>query len=203
MIIPAILTNSEKELLSQISQVKDIVSLVHIDIMDGSITKEKTIDPSLIKKIDFPSEIHFMCNTPSSYIKDIETNFVKKIIVQREINNFEKEMNIFNKKYTVYVSLDIDTKIDSIKEFKYQLDGIMLMGVKIGRSGQKFTPSILDKVNEAKELTRNLEIDGGITLDNINSCIKMGVRDYAINSSIYKTKNIKETIEKFNLQIAI
>ena len=198
MIIPAILEKTKEDLFLRISQVKTLTDIVHIDIMDGSITTDKTILPSLIKNIEVPSEIHFMCNTPSLYINDISGGLVQKVIIQREIANFEKEIKIFKDLFTTYGSLDIDTPTDSVKDFIGILDGIMLMSVKFGKAGQEFNSTVLDKIDKIKSFTNNTEIDGGITLDNIKICADKGIKDFAISSSIYKSENIRKTIESFN-----
>ncbi|MCL4392996.1 hypothetical protein M1145_02550 [Patescibacteria group bacterium] len=198
MIIPAILEKTKEDLLLRISQIESLTDMVHIDIMDGSITDEKTFHPSLIKNINIPSEIHFMCNTPSLYINDINGGLVQKVIIQREIDNFEKEIKIFKDLFITYGSLDIGTPTDDIKDFIDILDGIMLMSVKFGKAGQEFNSTVLGKIDKIKNFTNNTELDGGITLDNVKLCYDKGIKDFAISSSIYKSENIKKTIENFN-----
>lgn len=197
MIIPAIISTSQKNLLEKIELVKPYVKRVHIDIMDGSLTEYSTIHPKEIKNIDIPSEVHFMCNNPSSYINDIKGSLAEKVIIHKEIDYFEKEVSLFKDSFIIYGAIDLNTQAQEIEEFMEILDGVMVMSVKIGKGGQSFNPSVLKKVRTLEKITNNIEIDGGITLGNINKCKIAGGKDFAIGSSIYKSENIKQTLIDF------
>jgi ribulose-phosphate 3-epimerase len=77
------------------------------------------------------------------------------------------------------------------------------MSVNPGFSGQTFIPSVLEKIQEARELIKikrkkiRLAVDGGINLNNISDIAKAGADTFVSGSTIFGAKNYKEIIDKF------
>ena len=90
-----------------------------------------------------------------------------------------------------------------------KLDMVLLMSVNPGFGGQKFIPGTLDKLREAKQKINQsgrsirLEIDGGVTIDNIKDIAEAGADTFVAGSAIFKTDDYKATIDKMRAQLAL
>jgi ribulose-phosphate 3-epimerase len=100
------------------------------------------------------------------------------------------------------------TPLDTIKHVLPQLDMLLLMSVNPGFGGQKFIPYTLDKLREARAaidalgLETRLEIDGGVTVDNIAEIAKAGADTFVAGSAIFKQDDYKAVIDKMRVALA-
>ena len=101
------------------------------------------------------------------------------------------------------VSLNPATPLSQIDEgILEEIDLLLLMSVNPGFAGQKFIPSALKKIKDARRLIDSkglkieLEIDGGVKIDNAGEISKAGADIIVSGSGIFETKNYKETIAK-------
>ncbi len=200
MVIPAILTTKKLELLEEISFAKNLSSKVHIDIMDGTLTKEKTLNLNEIPSIKgIKLELHLMVNNPSLYKEDIERLNPQTIIVHVEIPDFENEVTKLKGNWEIFAGVDLNTDITEQKKYIPIVDGFLIMSVEIGLSGQLFNKPTLDKVAFLKkELVKTIGVDGGVKEDNIKMIMDSGASYAVSNSSIYKAQNIKDAIVTLN-----
>ncbi len=197
MIIPAILEKNKESLLKRINEVKDFSPVVHIDIMDKTLTKDNTLSISDIP-LGLPVliELHLMINTPSIYLNYMRKLSPYKIIVHSESDIFEKEVSILSNYFNVYGGVNIGSSLKDVISLKDVLSGILLMSVDMGASGESFNTKVFDKIKEAAVDFTNIELDGGISKDNISKCSILGVNDFAIHTALYSSQNIeKEYIE--------
>ena len=101
------------------------------------------------------------------------------------------------------MSLNPETKIDTIIEHLKKIDLVLIMSVNPGFGGQKFMPEVLEKVKklsdikEKQELNFDIEIDGGINFDNSKTAIEAGANILVSGTTIFKSNNgdIKKNIE--------
>ncbi len=200
MVIPAILTTKKSELLEEISIVRDISKTVHIDIMDGTLTKEKTLSIKKIPNIKTVNiELHLMVNTPSLYMDDIVRLKPQTIIIHVEIPDFENEVIKLKGDWKILAGIDLKTNVYNQQKYTSIVDGFLIMAVEIGRSGQLFDKDALDKVTFLrKELAKTIAIDGGVNSNNIKMIMDSGVSYAVSHSSIYKTKDVKDAIATLN-----
>ena len=106
-------------------------------------------------------------------------------------------------KKKVGVSLNPETKVDTIKEYLEKIDLVLIMSVNPGFGGQKFMPEVLSKIKllkkiqEEKKLNFDIEIDGGINFDNYKSAIQAGANILVSGTTVFKSNNgdIKKNIE--------
>jgi ribulose-phosphate 3-epimerase len=105
-----------------------------------------------------------------------------------------------NKK--VGVSLNPETKIDLIIDHLEKIDLVLIMSVNPGFGGQKFMPEVLDKVKQLKKIQSeknmsfDIEIDGGINFDNCQLAIEAGANILVSGTTVFKSNNgdIKKNI---------
>ena len=89
-----------------------------------------------------------------------------------------------------------------------KLDMILLMSVNPGFGGQKFTPSTLDKLKLVKQkiiesgFDIQLEIDGGVKVDNIREIAEAGADTFVAGSAIFNTDDYKATIDQMRAELA-
>lgn len=178
---------------------------LHLDIMDGSLTKNKTFNYEKVKEINDITTIfldcHLMINEPTKllekYVKvgcniiTIHFEAYKDKLKLIEDLNYLKE-----KKVIVGLSIYPDTKIQDILLYKNYFDLLLIMSVNIGKSGQSFIESTFDKIEKAKKEFPNklIEVDGGINLENIEKLKSLGVDIVVVGSSFKNAENKSEFI---------
>jgi ribulose-phosphate 3-epimerase len=100
------------------------------------------------------------------------------------------------------VSLNPATDHETLKYVLPDLDMVLVMSVNPGFGGQSFIESSIDKIRVIREMADrvnpdlDIEVDGGITTENISRIVKAGANVIVAGSSIYKSENPTETIRK-------
>lgn len=143
---------------------------IHLDIMDGSITENKSFSISDFKDINEYNkkllDIHIMSSNLDKQIND----FIK---INPSIISFQIENCDDIKKYIdliksnnikVGLALDLNTDISSVIPFLDYIDLVLIMSVKIGYSSQKFDNRIISKIKKIRKIKKDIiiEVDGGI-----------------------------------------
>jgi ribulose-phosphate 3-epimerase len=97
------------------------------------------------------------------------------------------------------VSINPATPIENIKWVLDSVDMVLVMSVNPGFGGQSLIPYCLDKIRALREMKPELdiEIDGGVKLDNILEAKKAGANIFVVGSAIFKTNSPEETCRKF------
>ena len=170
---------------------------IHIDVMDNKfvpnyqfpIEEINKVIPLSTKKID----IHLMVEDPLTYINKINNSNIEYITIHYEINdNIDNILQtIKNKGYKAGLAIKPKTKIDEVKEYLNKIDMLLIMSVEPGFGGQSFIPNTINKINELKQLNKDLtvEVDGGIndkTIEQIYDILDIAVvGSYIINQIDY------------------
>lgn len=191
-VIPGILENDFQEIEKKLQIVKPFSRRVHVDILDGKFSDTVSfLDPTPFGKYkeDFFMEAHFMVEDPASLVKPFAQSGFKRFLghveKMKNIEEFIAEGQIFGE---VGIALDLDTPISSINVPFDDLDCILLMGVKAGKSGQKFMPEVLEKVKELRKKSNiTIEIDGGINEETIIAAKQEGVERFIATSFIFNS----------------
>ena len=207
-IIPAILTNKIKDLEDKLKKLSGLVDLIQIDIIDGNFINNKTIGLKDLKKIkllkNFKLEAHLMVKNPEKYFEDCQKLGIKRVIFHIEaVKNLKEILETANKfKFEIGVALNPKTNIEKIKPYLNRLNLILLMGVNPGFQGQKFIPSVLNKIKTIKKVAPKIkiEVDGGINENNIKKVAYAGADYLIIGSSLWKSENIKKQLSKLKKQ---
>ena len=99
------------------------------------------------------------------------------------------------------------TPLELIKHVLDKLDTILIMTVNPGFGGQKFIPAMISKIAEAREMVRqrrkniNIQLDGGINLENITHMIDAGANILVVGSEIFKDKAPDIMIRRFQKRL--
>ncbi len=208
-ISPSILSADFSQLGSEIKRLEDGgADMIHVDVMDGHFVPNLTIGPPVIKALRNQSslkfDVHLMISPVHKYI-DAYANAGADIITihpeaTENLENSIKKIKELKKK--AGVSLNPETKIDVITNFLEQIDLVLIMSVNPGFGGQKFMPEVLTKIKDLKKIQKDknlsfdIEIDGGINFDNCKIAIEAGANILVSGTTVFKSNNgdIKKNI---------
>ena len=197
MIIPAILEKDWTEIKKKLDICTQFASSVHIDFIDGEFTDNKSFlefEPFKDYRQTFNLEAHLMVNEPINYLdKLFEAGFsafvahVEKMSDQIEFVAKAEQLG------SVGLALDLNTPIEEIKVNLDDLDQILLMSVKAGKSGQEFDESVISKIKTLRSnYLGKLEIDGGVNERTLKLAKEAGVNNFCVTSALFKEDPKKE-----------
>ena len=207
-IAPSILSADFGRLAEEIAAVEAAgADWIHIDVMDGHFVPNITIGPgvvaSLRKTTKLPFDIHLMIENPEQYIEAFASAGSDVITVHVEsTRHLHKTLTrIRELGVKAGVSLNPATPLGQIEPVLNDLDLLLIMTVNPGFGGQKFISGVLPKIKNAKEIVSYLaphvliEVDGGVTLDNIRSVADAGADIFVAGAAVFGSENYARTIE--------
>ena len=155
--------------------------LIHLDVMDGEFVEETTnlyhTIEEVLKDNQKELDVHLMVKDVKKYADDYIKLKPKYITFHYEAVDNHMEIIEYLRSLNVKVGLAINpgTPVDSILSFLDCVDLILIMSVQPGRGGQKFIDSTLSKIKrlnlirDLNELKFKIEVDGGITDENVDT----------------------------------
>lgn len=202
-VIPGILEKDWVEIEKKLATIKNFSRFVHIDFLDGKFSKDQSfLDPKPFEKYkeDFFMEAHLMVEDPTSYIKPLAQvgfkRFLGHIEKMKDLTEYVAEGQIFGE---VGLALDLDTPLEKLNINFEDLDCILLMSVKAGKSGQEFVPGALNKIKEMSAKTQiPIEVDGGINDTNLIASKRNGAKRFVATSFIFQNKDPMQAFEKLS-----
>lgn len=207
MIAPSILSADGSRLGDEITAVEAAgADWIHIDVMDGHFVPNLTIGPGLIaslrKATRLPFDVHLMIENPEQYIDafaEAGSDWIT-IHVEATVHLHRTVALIREKGLKAGVSLNPATPLVRIEPILPDIDLLLVMTVNPGFGGQKFIEGSLSRIREAKEMIRTLapkvflEVDGGVTLQNIRTIANAGADILVAGSAIFGSGDYAETI---------
>lgn len=183
----------------------------HIDVMDGRFVTNDTSEKMrkyceyLNQITTLPIDVHLMVKNIKEYIDsyiifnpNIITFHYEACIDDEEVYKYIKYIKENNCK--VGLAIKPKTGIEKIERFLHNINMLLIMSVEPGKGGQEFLDSTIEKIREAKNIINKLnleteiEVDGGINLDNAKILKDEGVSIAAIGTAIIDSKDYKYTI---------
>ncbi len=187
---------------------------VHFDVMDNHFVPVMTIGPNVCKAlrnygITAPIDVHLMVQPVDSLVEQFADAGASMITFHPEAStHVDRTIGLIKDKgCQAGLVLNPTTPLDILDWTLEQLDMVLLMSVNPGFGGQSFIPYVMDKISRVRALIDasgrdvRLEIDGGVTLDNIGSLAAAGVDTFVSGSAIFGTDDYAETITKMRQSI--
>ncbi|NQZ31527.1 MAG: ribulose-phosphate 3-epimerase [Oceanospirillaceae bacterium] len=188
--------------------------IVHFDVMDNHYVPNLSVGPmvcSALRKhgISAPIDVHLMVKPVDSMIEQFLEAGASYITFHPEASDhIDRSLQII-KDGGAKAGLVFNpaTPLHFLDHVMDRLDMILLMSVNPGFGGQKFIPSTLTKLAKVRRiidesgLDIRLEVDGGVTLDNIREIALAGADTFVAGSAIFNTSNYQQTIEAMRRQL--
>lgn len=186
---------------------------IHLDVMDGSFVPNISFGPPVIKSIrkttDKVFDVHLMIDEPARYLEDYKACGADIITVHAESckHLHRTVMKIKELGMKAGVALNPSTPLSVLDYILPELDMVLIMSVNPGFSGQSFIPSSLQKIRDIKKLIEDrclnidIQVDGGITLDNVADVIEAGANIIVAGSAVFNgdlAGNVKSFIDIFD-----
>ncbi|MBR5931172.1 MAG: ribulose-phosphate 3-epimerase [Lachnospiraceae bacterium] len=199
ILAPSILAADFKNLGKQLEEIKENgAAYVHIDVMDGMFVPSISFGMPVIKSIrpatDCVFDVHLMIEEPIRYLKEFKESGADLITIHYEAcENVEatlKEIRDLGLKSGLSIKPKTDPNV--VEEYLPLCDMILLMSVEPGFGGQKFIDGSLERAKELRNIINqspyeiDLEIDGGITLENVREVLDAGVNVIVAGSAVFK-----------------
>ena len=208
-IAPSILSADFSRLGDEIKAVEDAgADWIHVDVMDGHFVPNITIGPPVIESIrkvtKLPLDVHLMIEHADCYVKsfaeagaDLLTVHVEACPHLNRTLQAIRELDV-----RAGVVLNPATPLSSLEEVLHEIDMVLLMSVNPGFSGQSFIPSMLDKISNLRDIMSHYEdeiemqVDGGVRVDNAGKIKEAGASVLVAGSAIFNSKDYKKTIQQ-------
>lgn len=210
-IIPAILEKEFRKAEFKLNEINGLFPWVQIDVIDGVFNFGKTFDLELItkltEKVNNPLfDIHLMVKEPIKWVEKCLFVGATRVIGQVEMMNNREDFvdKVLETGMEAGLAFDIETKIEKIPE---ETSVVLLMGRKSGFESFELDERIWEKIEEAKKIREqnNLEfkiaIDGGVSLKNMEKFRDNGADILYCTSAIFNgdfSENLKKINEKNN-----
>lgn len=183
--------------------------LIHVDVMDGHFVPNLTYGPFIVEAIkrasNIPLDVHLMIENPGSYIDNYADAGADYITVHAEASPHLHRViqQIRAKGKRAGVALNPHTPISVLENILHEIDLILIMSVNPGFGGQSFIPNTLKKLRNLQAMLHannaqhiEVEVDGGIKLDNIKAVSDAGCDIFVSGSGIYKATNPAQMVRE-------
>ena len=189
--------------------------VVHFDVMDNHYVPNLTIGPMVCKAlrnhgVTAPIDVHLMVQPVDDLIRMFADAGATYITFHPEASNhIDRSLQLVRDLgCKAGLVLNPATGLDSVRWVMDKIDMLLLMSVNPGFGGQKFIPATLAKLAEARQLIDNsghdirLEIDGGVTADNIREIAAAGADTFVAGSAIFGASDYAEVIGRMRSELA-
>ena len=199
-----------RNMSSQMEFVKRVANygadIYHLDVMDGEFVKQKSIDYTYFDQIQLCSplllETHLMVKNPEKCLKKYLKTGVSIITLHYEVFDSVAKLlkavkRIRKAKKFAGVAIDLDTDISFIDPIINEIDLVLIMTVKAGKGGQKFSEEAVEKIKHVRKLDKDIliEVDGGINDETGTMCVKAGA-DILVSGNYIYNNDTYESIQK-------
>jgi ribulose-phosphate 3-epimerase len=193
LIVPAVITKSQKELDEMLEKVRGKVERVMLDVMDGKFVPNSSLEFDFqVPKGDFEYEAHLMTLNQMGWI---EENAGKVDIVVMQVEALEDIGEAIalarSKGLNVTLALNPETKLDVILPYLDQIDAVLILTVNPGSFCVEFLPETLEKITQLRKIDANIpiEVDGCMNPINARVAKDAGATIFASGSFVIKSSD--------------
>jgi len=215
IIAPSILSADFARLGDDVNAVLDAgADIVHFDVMDNHFVPNLTIGPMICDAlrshgIEAPIDVHLMVEPVDRIIPDFARAGATYITFHPEASRHpDRSLGLIREQgCKAGLVFNPATPLDWLDYVIDKVDMVLLMSVNPGFSGQKFIPSALDKLRQARKIIDDsgldirLEIDGGVKVDNIGEIAAAGADTFVAGSAIFGSEDYAATIAAMKAEV--
>ena len=209
-IAPSILSADFAKMGEEVASLEKCgADLVHCDVMDGVFVNNITFGIKMVedlrKRTSLPLDCHLMIVNPEKYVERFAKAGADVITVHYEAckDNLKEVLTLIKSTgVKCGAVINPDTPVEKIAEIIPLCDMVLLMSVFPGFGGQKFIPEVLEKLKQTRALIDkcgkeiDLEIDGGVGVDNIAEIKAAGANVIVAGSAVFKASDRAEIISQ-------
>jgi len=213
-IAPSILSADFSRLGEEVGAVEKAgADVIHVDVMDGHFVPNITIGPLVVKGLkkltSLPLDVHLMIESPERYVEAFAEAGSDWITIHAEVCPRLKGMvrKLRQLKVRPGIVLKPATSLKTLDPVLDDLDLVLIMSVNPGFGGQSFIPSTLKKIERLRKIVDQngypleIEVDGGVKIENIREVAKAGGDIFVVGTGIFKTKDYEETVRMLRQEI--
>jgi len=214
-IAPSVLSADFARLGDEVALVERAgADMIHFDVMDGHFVPNLSIGipvlESLRKVTRLPLDAHLMIENPERYVEVFVKSGANSVSVHAEVCKDIPAMakRLHDLGARASVGINPETDVQRVLPFAAHLDMILIMSVHPGFGGQEFIPDALEKLRAVRrELDRrglkvDIEIDGGVKLDNIAEVKAAGANVFVSGSGIFGQGDYRKVVKEMRDLIA-
>jgi len=182
--------------------------VIHVDVMDGHFVPNITMGPPVVASIrkvtSLPLDVHLMIEDPDAYIQPFVDAGADWISVHVETcPHLDRTLQLIRSLGAKPgVVLNPATSLSTLDEVVRIVDHVLVMTVNPGFGGQRFLPYTLEKeqrlrkVIQHKGLSAKIEVDGGVSLENVPDLVKSGAQILVVGSQIFGDSDAAAAVKK-------
>jgi ribulose-phosphate 3-epimerase len=183
---------------------------VHVDVMDGHFVPNLTFGPKMVADLHratrLPLDVHLMIELPDDWVDRYVDAGAAYVVVHVEAARAVSATlaRIRARGAKAGITLNPDTPVEAILPHLAEVDLALVMSVNPGFGGQKFIESALDKLRrlrkeiDERRLRVELEVDGGVKLDNVRRVVEAGASVVVAGSAVFETpEGVAAAMKKF------
>lgn len=212
---PSILSADFSRLRDELQAVEEGgADYIHIDVMDGHFVPNITVGPLIVETVrkitSLPLDVHLMITDPDRYAAAfIEAGSTLLTVHAEACLHLQRTLSFIRERGAKPgVVLNPATPLSAIEYVLQDVDMVLLMTVNPGFGGQEFISTLYPKIKQAralldaKKLSVELEVDGGITLDNIEPVCRAGADVIVSGSAVFKSADCRQTVREMKQRTA-
>ena len=212
IVSPSVLAADFAKLGDELKKIEKAgATYAHLDVMDGIFVPNISFGAPMISSIRKASglifDVHLMITEPQRYVDDFVKAGADILTIHYESceNPLEVVRYIKSKEVKVGLSIKPATPAEAIYDMLPELDMLLVMTVEPGFGGQKIMLDQLEKVRKIRKYANehginiDIEVDGGLTADNVGLATAAGANVIVAGSAVYNAKSPKEIIKKMKI----
>jgi ribulose-phosphate 3-epimerase len=198
----SILSADLAHLAAQVGLVEPYADVIHVDVMDGHFVPPLTIGSVVVACLrphtDLSLHGHLMVEGPEGLFDDLAAAGMD--IVSFHIEAVDDPSPVIRKArgagMGVGLTVSPETPVEAVYPYLDEIDDVMVMSVHPGWAGQRFIPEALGRLEavraelDRRDLRTELEIDGGVKLDNARRCVEAGATVLVAASAIFQAEDV-------------
>jgi ribulose-phosphate 3-epimerase len=190
-VVPAILAETFDDFTVRLREAESFTDYVQIDIMDGAFVGTTSFPVERINGVSttLSFEAHLMVNEPVSFMDRITHPGLRKVIFHFETSAEFPSLirRIRGRGLVPGLAVKPETGLDAFRGIAEQVDALLFLTVDPGFYGNSFRPEVLTKIAEARKVfpSKVMAADGGISLENLERFLDIGVDYVCVGSRIF------------------